>query len=399
MIINSYSVAMGSKRKSESVYTTEVEQTSTQKETKRATKSYSKDILTISEEAREFLAKRFDKTNSENNNEYTSSDSGENSEKKNDNVSSYVPPIALTTGTSASDCMKIEDTKTIALKLILQMLDSLNGDNKLQKDFEKLFPSSFNDVLKANDDAKAYFKRTAQNSSENSASDVWTIQRKESVFLKQQEVTEFSSTGFVKTADGRSVSFNVSIEMSRNFEAYIKRESTTKDVVMKDPLVINLISAPAKVSDQTFLFDIDADGIKDEISMLENGSGFLALDKNEDGKINDGNELFGALTGNGFDELSKYDDDGNGWIDEADSIFNKLKIWTKDEKGKDLLISLKDSGVGAIYLSNASTKFDINNIATNETNAQVRSTGVYLKENGEAGTIQQLDFAVKNQNS
>lgn len=62
---------------------------------------------------------------------------------------------------------------------------------------------------------------------------------------------------------------------------------------------------------------MDCDGKQEEISKLNAGCGYLALDKNGDGVINDGNELFGVKTGDGFYELSKYDSDLNGWIDET----------------------------------------------------------------------------------
>ena len=65
----------------------------------------------------------------------------------------------------------------------------------------------------------------------------------------------------------------------------------------------------AEVSDQTFYFDLDADGKEEEISVL-NGSGYLALDKNGDGTINDGSELFGTRNGDGFADLAQYDEDG-----------------------------------------------------------------------------------------
>jgi hypothetical protein len=164
--------------------------------------------------------------------------------------------------------------------------------------------------------------------------------------------------------------------------------------VMTDPLVINLDTASATVSDQKFRFDLNADGTEEEISYLNSGSGFLALDKNGDGQINDGNELFGAKTGDGFGELSAYDSDGNGWIDEADEVFSKLKVWVKNEDGTDRLLSLKEANVGAIYLGSASTDYSLTNRTAAEANAQIRKTGVYLKETGQAGTIQHIDFAV-----
>ena len=64
-----------------------------------------------------------------------------------------------------------------------------------------------------------------------------------------------------------------------------------------------------ELSDQTFYFDLDADGKEEEISVL-NGSGYLALDKNGDGVINDGSELFGTKNGDGFADLARYDEDG-----------------------------------------------------------------------------------------
>ena len=87
------------------------------------------------------------------------------------------------------------------------------------------------------------------------------------------------------------------------------------------------------------------------------------------------------------------DRDGNGWIDEADDIFKDLKVWTKDEEGNNKLLNLKEAGVGAIYLGSADTQFSLNN-EQNKTNAVIRKTGIYLKESGEVGTVQHVDFAL-----
>lgn len=181
--------------------------------------------------------------------------------------------------------------------------------------------------------------------------------------------------------------------MSRGFcERYEKL--TQENVILCDPLVINLDSDVASVSDMKFLFDLDADGKEEEVSFAGQGSGFLALDRNGDGKINDGSELFGTKSGDGFGDLAAYDEDGNGWIDEADSIFKDLKVSTKDKDGKDVLLDLKSANVGAIYLNSASTEFSLNNMETNKTNGVIRSTGIYLKENGGVGTVQHVDLAI-----
>lgn len=135
------------------------------------------------------------------------------------------------------------------------------------------------------------------------------------------------------------------------------------------------------------------EGTADRISMLKSGSGFLALDKNGNGKIDDGSELFGTQSGDGFADLEEYDIDKNGWIDEADEIFDKLRIWIRDENGNDRLIKLKEAGVGAICLKNADTQFSLNSRYSNRTNAYIRKTGIFLYENGGVGTVQHLDLA------
>ncbi len=211
--------------------------------------------------------------------------------------------------------------------------------------------------------------------------------------LTEKEAVQVQAGGFVQTEDGRSISFGVSLNMSREFASMVNIE-TTKQVVLTDPLVINMDDLPAGTREMTFQFDIDADGKMDEISMLREGSGFLALDRNGDGKINDGSELFGTRSGNGFSDLAVYDQDGNGWIDENDEIFSKLLIWSKDKDGNDVLKSLKEADVGAIYLASAASQFSITDEKENNVQGVVRSTGIYLREStGKAGTVQQVDLA------
>lgn len=211
-------------------------------------------------------------------------------------------------------------------------------------------------------------------------------------FQFEQEDTVFSTVGTVRTSDGREINFNVDVAMSRQFQQTFQQDLQRASASMCDPLVINLDTDVAELSDQKFYFDIDADGELDEISQLGAKSGYLALDKNGDGVINDGSELFGTASGDGFADLAKYDEDGNGWIDENDAIWSKLKIWCKDENGNDVLYRLADKGVGAICLQNASTDFTLQG-GTGQTNGAIRKTGVFLYENGNVGTVQHVDVA------
>ncbi len=209
---------------------------------------------------------------------------------------------------------------------------------------------------------------------------------------KEFETTSFASTGAAITADGRIIEFDVSFTMSRAFmEEIHTSEFTQYEQVVTDPLIISLDSNPPSLGSQTFYFDIDCDGTKDELSTLGSGCGFLAYDKNNDGTINDGRELFGPQSGRGFLELSQYDLDCNGWIDEADEIYKHLKVWTKDEDGNDKLLNLQDANVGAIYLGSSTTTFSMTD-RNNNLNGLMRSSGIFLKENGGAGIISQIDL-------
>lgn len=211
-------------------------------------------------------------------------------------------------------------------------------------------------------------------------------------YFEESESASFSTTGTVKTSDGREISFHVNVGMSREFQEYYKEDLELASFKFCDPLVINLDTDVAQLEDQTFYFDIDGDGEQDEIAQLKSGSGYLALDLNGDGVIGDGKELFGTESGNGFADLAKYDEDGNGWIDENDAVWSKLKIWSKDENGKDVLYSLEEKGVGAICLQNASTDFTQKG-AEGQTLGAIRNTGVFLYENGNVGTVQHVDVA------
>lgn len=211
-------------------------------------------------------------------------------------------------------------------------------------------------------------------------------------YFEESESASFSTTGTVKTSDGREISFHVNVGMSREFQEYYKEDLELASFKFCDPLVINLDTDMAQLEDQTFYFDIDGDGEQDEIAQLKSGSGYLALDRNGDGVIGDGKELFGTESGNGFADLAKYDEDGNGWIDENDAVWSKLKIWSKDENGKDVLYSLEEKGVGAICLQNVSTDFTQKG-AEGQTLGAIRNTGVFLYENGNVGTVQHVDVA------
>jgi hypothetical protein len=207
----------------------------------------------------------------------------------------------------------------------------------------------------------------------------------------QSEQTTFTAQGVVRTTDGQEIKFNVNLVMQRQYHDETNISVRQGDAVRKDPLVVNFNGTSAQLSDQRFAFDLQGDGKTANLAMLAGGSGYLALDKNGDGKINNGTELFGPATGNGFNELASYDQNHNGWIDSADAVYSKLKVWTPSTDGSGSLTSLQDAGVGAIALNATATPFELKG-ANNVSLGAVRATSVYLSDSGDAGTVQQIDL-------
>jgi len=204
---------------------------------------------------------------------------------------------------------------------------------------------------------------------------------------EEHENLDFSTKGMIKTDKG-DLDINVDFSMSRSFVV----ENRIDIYQPFDPLVINLDGEIPQLSSDTFSFDLDNDGASDQISKLKGNSGFLALDKNDDGIINQGSELFGTLSGNGFGELGSYDQDGNGWIDENDSIFNKLQVWFQNDKNQEKkLEGLGESGVGAIFLGATDSEFTYKT-ESNHTLGEMKSNSIFLNEDFSVGTIAQIDF-------
>jgi hypothetical protein len=277
------------------------------------------------------------------------------------------------------------DAKTMAIKLIVEALTGekikvlkLDGAKQAQADAEALSA----EIQQATGQPTGQPRRVG-----------WGLEYEYHETYDEVEQTSFSAEGVIKTADGQEIRFEYELEMERQYHSETHVSVRAGDALLKDPLVINFGGTAAQLTEQTYAFDIDADGAKDDVAWVQPGSGFLALDKNGDGVINDGTELFGAQTGDGFAELAAYDDDKNGWIDEADAVYGHLQIWSKSGDA-DQLASLQDRNVGAILLAQTETPFQLKD-AANELQGAVRASGIYVKEDGSGvGSVQQVDLAV-----
>lgn len=221
----------------------------------------------------------------------------------------------------------------------------------------------------------------------------WGVEYERHESLEEVEQTAFSAQGLVRTADGLELRFDIGLSMSRVWHEETSVSLLAGDVRRKDPLVLNFDGTAAELSSARFRFDLDADGATEDVPLLAGGSGYLSLDLDGDGKITSGAELFGPQSGDGFADLARYDRDGNRWIDDNDAIFDRLRIWSPTAGGNDKLETLRERSVGALYLGHLATPFELR-AGGNESLGAVRSSGVFLTEDGQSGTLQQIDLTV-----
>lgn len=276
---------------------------------------------------------------------------------------------------------EISDEEKLKISLIEEFIRQLTG-----KDFKIRIP----DRLIRDDGAAVQLRDSS--APQGSGAFGWGIIYNKTTAMTQSESTAFQATAMLTTEDGRQLSAQISLALKKSTTV---AESTTirlGDAKAVDPLVVNFAAASASASLSKFAFDLNADGKNEQISFVGPGSGLLALDRNGDGFINNGDELFGPQSGNGFHDLSKFDEDSNEWIDENDGIYDRLQIWVKDESGSDRLFALAGKGIGAIYLGNVETPFTLGNAGSID--ASIRRTGIFVREDGTAGTIQHVDMVV-----
>jgi hypothetical protein len=207
----------------------------------------------------------------------------------------------------------------------------------------------------------------------------------------ESEQTTFSATGIVNTMEGNAVDFLFEMEMERSFFREEAFSWTETGVTLIDPLIVTAGVTTPRFSGVGFVFDLDLDGNPESVQAPASGTGFLTLDKNKDGRINDGNELFGPSTGSGFEELAAYDLDKNFWIDENDPVFDELSLYGLDENGEMQLTRIKDAGMGAIYLAAVDTAFDLKN-KENELLGRIKKSSIALNENGSVSSVQEADW-------
>jgi hypothetical protein len=145
------------------------------------------------------------------------------------------------------------------------------------------------------------------------------------------------------------------------------------------PIVVDLDRGGFRFTDleNGVWFDMDSNGEHDWISWTDptHSDGFLVLDRNLNGQIDDGSEMFGNYTDqpasdepNGYEALAVFDQpqnggNGDGLISDSDSVFQQLRLWIDSNHDavsqQDELSTTGDHNIESFDLSyNTSNRHD-----------------------------------------
>ncbi|HAF1417180.1 TPA: calcium-binding protein [Salmonella enterica] len=167
-----------------------------------------------------------------------------------------------------------------------------------------------------------------------------------------------------------------------------------------DPIAIDLNGDGVKTISKSagLVFDHDGNLFAENTGWVSPEDGLLVLDKNRDGKISSGNELFGNNTllnngekaRNGYEALREYDENHDGVINKNDSIWSQLKVW--QDKNSNAIV---DDGelMSLEQLKIAGIKLNYQNInkTDSEGNAHLQQ-GDIIYENGHIGMAEDIGF-------
>ncbi len=217
------------------------------------------------------------------------------------------------------------------------------------------------------------------------------------VHFQMSAEAHFTSTTVTSSENGetietRTADFQFEIEFSQlTVQA---QNGNQQGVQTSDPLVLDLDrDGIISVSDpsQGLLFDLTGDGVKEHSAFVSGADGFLVLDRNKNGRLDSGSELFGDQNGSadGFLELSKFDSNNDGKIDAADAVFSDLLIARRDSSGDITLHSLGEYNIRSLDLHNRETHQDLSG------GSYLSAVSSYTTEDGSKGLLADAQLAYR----
>ena len=185
----------------------------------------------------------------------------------------------------------------------------------------------------------------------------------------------------------------------QNLRQVLKRQNIMAETT-RSPLILDLDGngvETVSVNDGVY-FDHDGNGFAEKSGWVSENDGILVRDLNNNGQIDDGNELFGDQTllsddtkaANGFEALADLDTNQDGVFDGDDEAFGEVKVW-QDKNGNGVvddgeLKTLNEAGVVSVNLNYQNQSF------TDDNGNEHGQTGTFMRTDGTSGTITDVWF-------
>jgi hypothetical protein len=177
----------------------------------------------------------------------------------------------------------------------------------------------------------------------------------------------------------------------------IQFQSATTFVQRSDPLTLDLDADGLETTginpSNPILFDHNGDGIKTATGWVKPDDAFLVFDRNNNGTIDSGKELFGDATAlytggtaaDGFAALAQEDTNADGLVNASDANWNSLKLWRDlNQDGisqSNELFTLGSQNIAALKVASTDHSQTLAN------GNQIADLGGYIKTDGSNGTL------------
>ena len=134
---------------------------------------------------------------------------------------------------------------------------------------------------------------------------------------------------FVPTVSNYTGYDNIEVSILNSGKAVIYDDDPRRDPLVLDMNKDGFIST-SSLSESDVYFDVTGDGLRERVSWILPEDGLLAYDKNDNGRIDDIDEIFGNSDKNGFEELmDTVDSNHDNKIDRKDELFNRSPLPTR----------------------------------------------------------------------
>ena len=180
-------------------------------------------------------------------------------------------------------------------------------------------------------------------------------------------------------------------QLERSRALFVEAEATT-------PIILDLDGDGVETTGRERYFDHNGDGFAELTKWVGKDDGLLVWDRDGNGRISDGSELFGnrtrlasgVLAANGFQALGELDTNGDGKVNASDPNWTKLRLW-RDANGDGSsdaseLLTLASLGIQSVNTAYTDSSF------VDANGNEHRQVGTFTRTSGATGAASDVWF-------